>query len=65
VTQGAFCVLNLTRQLRPGTEALFRETYDAHHAAMHRYIARLCADASLADDACCPIPLRNGPERSA
>jgi RNA polymerase sigma factor (sigma-70 family) len=43
-------VLNLTRQLRPGLESRFRETYEAHYAALHRYVTRLAADASLADD---------------
>jgi RNA polymerase sigma-70 factor, ECF subfamily len=43
-------VLNLTRPLRPGAETRFRETYDAHRAALHRYITRLAGDPSLADD---------------
>jgi len=43
-------VLNLTRQPRQGLEARFRETYDAYQTALHRYVARLSADASVADD---------------
>lgn len=58
-------MLNLTRSLRPGAEGRFRETYDAHHAALHRYVARLAADASLADDVTQEIFVRLWKEMTA
>jgi RNA polymerase sigma-70 factor (ECF subfamily) len=43
-------VLHLTRPLHPAAESRFRETYEAHRAALHRYLVRLAGDASLAED---------------
>jgi len=46
----AFRVLNLAKRSKSDLEARFRACYEAHHAALHRYVSRLSGEPSLADD---------------
>lgn len=43
-------MLNLATHSHSGTDADFRATYDAHRAALHRYISRLSGDVAVAED---------------